>query len=108
MRVKYQLNFYFSGAGILSRDASRLKNLLANFHNQCDNLCKIGGEKIYLTQKNIIRNLTKDEYFQLREMCFFSNCLYNVALYNIRQQYFQDKTYLKCCDKVSKRRQIRL
>ena len=49
---------------------------------------------MYLTQTNIIRNLTKDEYFQLREMCFFSNCLYNVALYNIRQQYFQDKTYL--------------
>ena len=50
---------------------------------------------MYLTQTNIIRNLTKDEYFQLREMCFFSNCLYNVALYNIRRQYFQDKTYLK-------------
>ena len=49
---------------------------------------------MYLTQTNTIRNLTKDEYFQLREMCFFSNCLYNVALYNIRQQYFQDKTYL--------------
>ena len=24
----------------------------------------------------------------------FTNCLYNVALYNIRQQYFQNKTYL--------------
>ena len=36
---------------------------------------------MYLTQINIIRNLTKDEYFQLRELCFFSNCLYNVALY---------------------------
>lgn len=49
---------------------------------------------MYLTQTNVIRNLTKDEYFQLREMCFFSNCLYNAALYNIRQQYFNDKTYL--------------
>ena len=49
---------------------------------------------MYLTQTNVIRNLTKDEYFQLRELCFFSNCLYNFALYNIRQQYFQDKTYL--------------
>ena len=37
---------------------------------------------------------SKAEYFQLRELCFFSNCLYNVALYNIRQQYFKDKTYL--------------
>ena len=50
---------------------------------------------MYLTQINIIRRLTKDEYFQLRELCFFSNCLYNVALYNIRQHYFKDKTYLR-------------
>ena len=49
---------------------------------------------MYLTQTNVIRKLTKDEYFQLRELCFFSNCLYNVALYNIRQQFFQDKKYL--------------
>ena len=49
---------------------------------------------MYLTQTNIIRNLTKDEYFQLRELCFFSNCLYNVAVYNIRQKFFKDKTYL--------------
>ena len=49
---------------------------------------------MYLTQTNVINNLTKDEYFQLRELCFFSNCLYNVAIYNIRQQFFQDKTYL--------------
>ena len=50
---------------------------------------------MYLTQINIIRRLTKAEYFQLREMCFFSNCLYNFALYNIRQQFFKDKTYLR-------------
>lgn len=49
---------------------------------------------MYLTQVNMIRGLTKAEYFPLRELCFFSNCLYNVALYNIRQQYFKDKTYL--------------
>ena len=49
---------------------------------------------MYLSQTNVINNLTKDEYFQLRELCFFSNCLYNVAIYNIRQQFFQDKTYL--------------
>jgi len=50
---------------------------------------------MYLTQINMIRGLTKAEYFQLRELCFFSNCLYNVALYNIRQQFFTDKTYLR-------------
>ena len=43
----------------------------------------------------MIRKLSKQEYFQLRELCFFSNCLYNVGLYNVRQKFFQDKTYLK-------------
>ena len=50
---------------------------------------------MYLTQINMIRGLTKMEYFQLRELCFFSNCLYNFALYNIRQRFFKDKTYLR-------------
>lgn len=50
---------------------------------------------MYLTQVNMIRRLTKAEYFQLRELCFFSNCLYNFALYNVRQQFFKDKTYLR-------------
>ena len=49
---------------------------------------------MYLTQINMIRGLTKAEYFQLRELCFFSNCLYNVALYNVRQKFFKDKIYL--------------
>ena len=50
---------------------------------------------MYLTQVNVIRGLNKAQYFQLRELCFFSNCLYNFALYNIRQQFFKDKTYLR-------------
>ena len=50
---------------------------------------------MYLTQVNVIRGLTKAEYFQLCELCFFSNCLYNFALYNVRQKFFKDKTYLR-------------
>ena len=50
---------------------------------------------VYLTQINMIRGLTKAQYFQLRELCFFSNCLYNFALYNVRQKFFKDKTYLR-------------
>ena len=46
-------------------------------------------------QVNMIRGLSKSEYFQLRELCFFSNCLYNVALYNVRQHFFENKTYLR-------------
>ena len=50
---------------------------------------------MYRTQVNMIRGLTKAEYFQLRELCFFSNCLYNFALYNVRQKFFADKTFLR-------------
>lgn len=50
---------------------------------------------MYLTQSNVIRNLSKEDYAMLREMCQYSNNLYNVALYNIRQYYFQEKKFLK-------------
>ena len=50
---------------------------------------------MYLTQSNVIRKLSKEEYAMLREMCQYSNNLYNVALYNIRQHYFQEKKYLR-------------
>ena len=49
---------------------------------------------MYLTQSNVIRGLTKEEYAILAEMCRYSNNLYNVALYNIRQYYFQEKKFL--------------
>lgn len=49
---------------------------------------------MFLTQSNVIRGLTKDEYNVLREMCIYSNNLYNVALYNIRQYYFSSHKFL--------------
>ena len=50
---------------------------------------------MYLTQTNLIRGLSKREYFKLRMMCFFSKNLYNVTLYNIRQYYFTEKKHLR-------------
>jgi IS605 OrfB family transposase len=50
---------------------------------------------MFLTQTNVIRGLTKAEYAMLGEMCRYSNNLYNVALYNIRQHYFNTKQFLK-------------
>ena len=49
---------------------------------------------MFLTQSNVIRHLSKDEYSMLAEMCRYSNNLYNVALYNIRQYYFHEKKFL--------------
>ncbi|EGT3682197.1 RNA-guided endonuclease InsQ/TnpB family protein [Clostridioides difficile] len=49
---------------------------------------------MYLTQSNQIRGLNKEQYKVIKEMCWASKNLYNVALYNIRQYYFQEKKFL--------------
>ena len=49
--------------------------------------------KIQLTQQIIITQKHK-YYAGLDYLCLLAKNLYNVALYNIRQQYFKDKTYL--------------
>lgn len=48
----------------------------------------------YCVQSNVIRGFTKHQYALLREMCQYSNNLYNVALYTIRQHYFNTKQFL--------------
>ena len=49
---------------------------------------------MYRTQTNVIRGLNKQQYLMLAEMCRYANNLYNVALYNIRQYYFENKKFL--------------
>ncbi len=49
---------------------------------------------MFAVQSNVIRGLTKQQYSLLREMCQYSNNLYNVALYNIRQYFFENNKYL--------------
>lgn len=49
---------------------------------------------MFRTQTNIVRGLTKQQYKLLSEMCHYANNLYNVALYNIRQYYFENKKFL--------------
>jgi IS605 OrfB family transposase len=48
----------------------------------------------YAVQSNAIRGLSKQQYALLKEMCRYSNNLYNVALYSIRQHYFNTKKFL--------------
>lgn len=48
----------------------------------------------YAVQSNVISGLSKQQYALLKEMCAYSNNLYNVALYNIRQYYFSTKKFL--------------
>ena len=50
---------------------------------------------MYLTIKQQVKHLTKEEYNILRELCRVAKNLTNQAIYNIRQHYFQEKQYLR-------------
>ncbi|WP_353097588.1 transposase [Tissierella praeacuta] len=53
---------------------------------------------LYGMQKQQLKHLKAKEYKALRELCFLSKNIYNVALYNIRQHYFSNKTFLSYND----------
>lgn len=50
---------------------------------------------MYLTVKQQVKHLTKEEYNILRGLCRVAKNLTNQAIYNIRQHYFQEKQYLR-------------
>lgn len=50
---------------------------------------------MYLTQKNQIRGLSKQEYTALRTLCRLTKNLYNVGLYSVRQFFFAERQYLR-------------
>lgn len=49
---------------------------------------------LFGVQKQQLKHLTKKEYLALKELCFLSKNMYNVALYSIRQYYFTEKKFL--------------
>ena len=50
---------------------------------------------IYLTVKQQVKHLKKEEYVLLKELCRTAKNLANQAIYNVRQHYFQEKQYLR-------------
>jgi IS605 OrfB family transposase len=50
---------------------------------------------MYLTQKNQLRNLPKQDFVVLQLLCRLTKNLYNEGLYAVRQYYFQEKQYLR-------------
>lgn len=52
---------------------------------------------MYLTVKQQLKHLTKQEYKMLREQCRYAKNLKNQALYEIRQEYFTNKKHLNYC-----------
>ncbi len=49
---------------------------------------------MYLTVKQQVKHLSKTDYKVLRELCHIAKNLTNEAIYNIRQHYFTDGSYL--------------
>ncbi|WP_296578534.1 hypothetical protein [Ruminococcus sp.] len=49
---------------------------------------------MYLTVKQKVKHLSKEEYSILRELCHTAKNLANEAIYNVRQNYFTDGEYL--------------
>ena len=50
---------------------------------------------MYLTLKQQVKHLSKEEYNILRELCHTAKNLANEAIYNVRQYYFTEGEYLK-------------
>jgi len=49
---------------------------------------------MYLTVKQELKHLTRSEFETLKDLCHTAKNIYNVALYNIRQKYFEIDAYL--------------
>jgi hypothetical protein len=45
---------------------------------------------MYLTVKQQVKHLSKDDYRNIRELCHIAKNLANQAIYNVRQYYFDD------------------
>ncbi|MGN1036179.1 MAG: RNA-guided endonuclease InsQ/TnpB family protein [Ruminococcus sp.] len=50
---------------------------------------------MYLTVKQQVKHLSKEEYNILRELCHTAKNLANEAIYNVRQYYFTEGEYLR-------------
>ena len=53
---------------------------------------------MYLTVKQELKHLAKDEYLSLKKLSHIAKNLTNEAIYNVRQYYFNEDKYLKYTD----------
>lgn len=54
-----------------------------------------GENRMYLTVKQQVKHLSKEEYITIRELCHTAKNLTNEAIYNVRQHYFKKGKLLK-------------
>ena len=49
---------------------------------------------MYLTVKQQVKHLSKEDYKSIRELCHIAKNLTNQAIYNVRQYYYDEGKYL--------------
>jgi len=49
---------------------------------------------MYLTVKQQVKHLSKEDYKSIKELCYIAKNLTNQAIYNVRQYYFNEGEYL--------------
>ena len=54
-----------------------------------------GENRMYLTVKQQVKHLSKEDYIIIRELCHTAKNLANEAIYNVRQYYFTEGEFLK-------------
>ena len=50
---------------------------------------------MYLTIKQQVKHLSKEDYLTIKELCHIAKNLTNEAIYNVRQYYFTEGKFLK-------------
>ena len=50
---------------------------------------------MYLTIKQQVKHLSKEDYLTIKELCHVAKNLTNEAIYNVRQYYFTEGKFLK-------------
>ena len=54
-----------------------------------------GENCMYLTVKQQVKHLSKEDYMTIRKLCRTAKNLFNEAIYNVRQYYFTECEFLK-------------
>lgn len=54
-----------------------------------------GGSYMYLTVKQQVKRLSKEDYKSIKELCHVAKNLTNEAIYNVRQYYFTEGEFLR-------------
>ena len=54
-----------------------------------------GNNYMYLTVKQQVKHLSKEDYCSIKELCHAAKNLANEAIYNVRQYYFTEGKFLK-------------